>query len=163
MNYRTHKNTTDNLGIIRPDFLFSDWMFVWAALYYLATVYTTSTPAHNWVVNNMNPLIVFIVALIENGYLLGLIIIQTKNWGLAAKFIVMLLFTKIIPIYLLHDKPINILSNSIAFIAIFAAYNAYLYMNNTTIYKIYRNTNMYVLNNETKTPFFMMLHYLFGI
>lgn len=163
MNYRTHKNTTDNRGIIRPDFLFSDWMFVWAALYYVASFYTTSTPAHNWVVNNMNPLIVFIVALIENGYLLGLIIIQTKNWGLAAKFIAMLLVTKIIPIYLLYDKPVNILANSIAFIAIFAAYNAYLYMNNTTIYEIYRNTNMYVLNNETKTPFFMMLHYIFGI
>jgi hypothetical protein len=163
MIVRPQKHTTDEKGIIRPDFLFSDWMFMWAMIYLIANMYSSKSKLHKYIVDYANPLIIFIVALIENGYLLGLIIFQKKNWVLATKFIIMLLFTKIIPIYLLYKKPINIISNILIFCIIFLIYNLHLYINNTNVYKIYENTNMYVLNNESKTPFFMLIHYFFGI
>ena len=163
MIIRAQKHTTDEKGIIRPDFLFSDWMFMWALIYLIANIYTPKSNIHKNIVKYGNPLIIFIIALIENGYLLGLIIFETKNWVLATKFIIMLLVTKIIPIYLLYKKPVNIVYNILIFCIIFTIYNLHLYINNTNIYKIYQNTNMYVLNNESKTPFFMIIHYFFGI
>lgn len=156
------KYTLDKNGNIRFDYLFSDWIFIWFVIYFLASKTNDSLGA-KYIYENMNPIIGLFVALFENIFLFILILIYNPNMELIFKFLLMMVTVKIIPIVLLQNTKIRFIENSLSLIMIFALYNVYLYIENTNIYNIYKNTTMSVIHNNNKTPFFRFYDYIVKI
>jgi hypothetical protein len=157
------KHTLDKKGNIRFDYLFSDWIFIWFVIYFLAGK-TKNSPVAKFIYENMNPIIGLLVALFENIFLFALILIYNPNLELIFKFLLMMVIVKIIPIVLLYNNTnIRFIENSLSLIIIFTFYNLYLYIEDTNIHDIYKNTTVNVINNDNKTPFFRFYDYIVKI
>lgn len=151
----TETLTRDDEGNIRPDFLFSYWITMWFI------VFVFLEP--RWRAVFPNPLIIFIIGVIEN-ILTFLLIINTVTIINVLKFIIMVLFSKIIPIFILwRYRKINYKLDITAGIILFLVYMYWLYIHNENVYDIYRNTLVSLQNNDSRTPFFNLIHSMFGI
>jgi hypothetical protein len=101
--------------IARFDFVFSYWIFAWFLLYYYKYV-------------TYNPLLLLIVAGIENVVLLSLMIYYKNPLFTILLFIIINTFIKIIPIYLLRNT--NITRCDIkSYIIVFLIYLLWMYLN----------------------------------
>ena len=154
-NNNKEKHTLDKKGNIRFDYLFSDWIFIWFIVYLFAGKSKQSAGAR-FIYENMNPFIALFVGFFENLFLFILILLYNPNLELIIKFLFMMIFAKIIPIVFLYKTPIKLVENILSLLIIFGIYNFYLYIEKTSIYSIYKNTTIHVINNNNKTPFFRL-------
>ena len=153
----THsKNTTDKQGFIRFDFLFSYWIIAWFLLYYFIDPTTSFGKIFQ---KYGNPKLAFYLALIENIVTL-LWIILVSNWIIVIKYICMIFIVKILPLYLIWNKPIRLPNDLYVFLGAFAIYNLYLYANDESLISIYRRTFTSIMNRDNKTPLFGFIIYL---
>ena len=155
------KYTVDDKGNIRWDYLFSYWIDAWAVLYVLA-YYTKGSPGAKYIAQNMNPVLLFIVAFVDNLFYLLMVIIHNPDPSVLIKFFPMIIITKIIPLYFLLQFPISIVINIIWSVIIFIIYNMYLKTDNRDFYGVYTSTRKYVLGGEDKTPLYILMNYLTG-
>ena len=80
--------------MLRADFIFSYWIFIWFLLYYFK------------IIKNYNPFFAIILGLIFNTLqLLGYL--YYKNYKKSLLFIIANIFLKIIPFYLIENKTIK--------------------------------------------------------
>ena len=134
--------------IIRPDFIFSYWIFVWAVLY-IAKIVTIS------------PKFVLICGIIENLILLFIMIYKKTYFYSIFKFIFINFWIKIIPIYLVWNTKIT--SKEIKYsVGLFLVYIIWLYINNFDFYKIYKDIYDAYVGISTK-PVVTSLSYLYDI
>ena len=111
--------------IIRPDFIFSYWIFAWAVLY-IAHLVTIS------------PKFVLICGIIENLILLFIMIYKNTYFYSIFKFIFINFWIKIIPLYLVWNTKIT--SKEIKYSAgLVLIYIVWLYINDYDFYKIYKD------------------------
>jgi len=140
------------MDFIRPDYLFSYWVFVWFLIYYFI-------PISPFFRKYANPLLALCFALIENIFQFIYFIYFHLNIWIIIYFLLMMFFVKILPIYFLLDRKI-IWSNDIFLLFIvFAVYNFYLFLNRTNLIEIYQTTIESIQKGENKTPLF----YLFSL
>jgi hypothetical protein len=149
------KHTTDRNGVIRFDYLFSYWMFLWFVLYYFlpTTINTNSTITYLFKQYG-NPLYVFYLGILENLITLGLLIWYNPSAYLIIKYIIMMCITKVYPAYLLQNKPIHWKANLALFIVVFLIYNMYLIANQTSFYEVYEKTLTSVIEDRDLTPLY---------
>jgi len=141
------------MDIIRPDFIFSYWIFLWFIIYYFAAIPST-------IKKYINPFFGLLIALIENIISFIYISIKTKNILIISYYLLMMLLMKGLPIYLLYSHNynyINYKTDISAFIFVFLIYNIYLSINNTNIIEIYKSINKSIFNGENKTPIFYLM------
>jgi len=80
--------------MLRPDYIFSYWIFIWFLLYYFR------------IIKDYNPIFAIILGIIFNCLqLIGLLFY--KNYKKAFYFIIANIFLKIIPFYLIKNKTIK--------------------------------------------------------
>jgi len=156
------KNKLYKNGFIRPDYLFSYWILIWAIMYFFAQR-AKETTASKFICENMNPMIVLVVALLENMYMFTRILIYNPLPSLLAKYLFMMFFIKIIPIYLIRNYKIKMIENIATFIFIFIVYIIYLLSNKTSVYDVYIEVDKSILGNEERTPMFQLIEYIKSI
>ncbi len=114
------QNTLDKEGRIRPDWLFSYWIFTWFIIYMLTKGAIKESPGSKYIYENMNPLYVYYIAFIENVLTLMYYIFSGANSSVISKYTLMILLMKGIPIYFLRREKTNLQINLLWFIIIFA-------------------------------------------
>jgi len=136
--------------VIRTDYLFSYWIFVWFILFY-ATSLKNPVPS---------PKLAFIVAIFENIIEIILLSRVNKNpWQILKYFITIFLF-KILPIYLMWDIPVVLPRDIYILIGVFLVYNIYLYAMGTSLFEVYKETNQSLEQNQNQTPFYRFLDWI---
>ncbi len=112
----------------RFDFVFSYWIFVWFVLYWF-----------KWI--DFSPKLALCLGLFEN-LVLFLFIILRKSWIFTFSFVVINLFIKIIPLYLLKNDKIYILRDLLNLVFVFLIYISWIFINGKlfVFQKIYEYT-----------------------
>jgi hypothetical protein len=70
---------------------------------------------------------------------------------------------KIIPLFLLRNKSLQLESNIPITLLFFGIYLLFLYSNDKTILKTYKEITESIMANDKNTPFFWFLYKYFGI
>lgn len=127
--------------LLRVDYIFSYWIFVWYLLYIFK-------------ITNKNPLLAFILGFIEN----MIVIIAMLYYGSKYTwiFFVNVLIFKIIPIFSLSKSSYyNFMSvNDIwVLIWVFFAYYIWTIANKVSIFVIYKKHIDSLINDKNETPF----------
>ena len=134
-------NKEDNKHkIIRLDFIFSYWIFLWYILYFFKIV-------------KYSPKFILYVAMIDNIILFLILLYKRSTIYDITKFLAINTFIKYLPIYTLLDEKI-IFRDVIAGVVLFIIYLIYIAVNNNNIVEIYKKLiNGYNdKNKEYKTP-----------
>ena len=156
------KNTVDKNGVLRFDFLFSNWLLMWFIVYYFTPVKSTSLISQ-FIRKYMNPTLGFYVAIFENAItLIWFLINNTDTWTLF-KFISMVSLLKLLPLYLIQPYKIQWIRDSMVLLSVFIAYNVFLAWNDTNIYEIYERTITSIQHKQNQTPLFSLLNKWFHI
>ena len=162
LELNSEKNTLDKNGNLRPDFLFSYWIFLWFIFYILITKNhgKTGSVRNKYITEKIyqygNPLYIFYFALFENIINFILICIYIPSLITIGQFIFMMLLIKILPIIILSQYPTNLYYNLIIITIIILIYNIYLFVNDTNVYSVYKKTIYFLLNGENKTPLYSL-------
>ena len=108
--------------IIRPDFIFSYWIFVWFILYFTRII-------------TINPKLWLIVALLENIISVLFLFLKAKMY-VVIRFMIINALIKALPLYYLWNTKIH-KKDIIYSIIVFVIYLIWLYINNFTMYTLY--------------------------
>jgi hypothetical protein len=142
---------------VRPDFLLSNWLFVWFLIYYFV-------PLSPFFKKYANPLLALWLGLIQNIMAFPLSFFLFPNiWkqNIWIKLVLMLFLLKIIPIYLLSNRTILWKNDILVFIFVFFVYNFYLFLNHTNPFKVYNKVIQNIARGKNKSPFFYLFSLLF--
>lgn len=124
--------------MIRFDFVFSYWIFAWFLLYYYKYV-------------TYNPFLLLILAGIENLVLLSLMIYYKNSLFTILLFIIVNIFIKIIPIYLLRNTKVT-RCDIISYIIVFLIYILWMYVNKKDPIEFQNATFKSIKNNSFDAP-----------
>jgi len=140
----------------RWDYYFSYWIFTWALIYlvlfWFYNKHLTNTYLY-FFIRNCNPIILIIIALVEN--IVGFIVIYIKNveFIIIILYFIVIFFTKIIPIWLLSYTSFTPSINNIIVILLFIIiYWLYLIYNKINIVDLYYHSIENLIKGNT--PFF---------
>ena len=123
------------MEIIRPDYEFSYWIFIWFVLYYIGFV-------------KYSPKFTLILAIIHNIILFSLMIFYKKPFIKLLNFVIVVTLIKIIPLYLLRNEKITSLS-IMSFIILFLIYLLYMFaLHINNINKILDIGKNFLTNND---------------
>jgi len=119
--------------MIRIDFIFSYWIFIWYLLYIKQ-------------LTNINPKFALICGLIENIIIMLLMIIYKTNYKLFIEFIIMFIILKIIPLYTITT---SIKLYDIYYtIGIFIIYLIWMILNKQTLNSFIKNIIDIIIYNK---------------
>lgn len=123
---------------ISPDYIFSDWIFIWWILFYFKFT-------------KYNPKFILIVSLIQNCFMFLYLFTQNTQKIVIISFFIIDLIIKIIPIISIINTKIN--KDDIYFtILLYLVYNLYLYIKNTNVIEITNKILYYQVHNIPKIP-----------
>ena len=134
------QNDKEKPKVIRLDFIFSYWIFLWYILYFFKIV-------------KYSPKFILYVAMIDNVLLFSMLIYKKSSIYDITKFLAINTFIKYLPIYTLRDEKIK-REDIIAGIILFIIYLIYIFINNNNILEVYNKIikGYSDKNNEYKTP-----------
>jgi hypothetical protein len=147
---------TTQIKYHRWDYYFSYWLFTWALIYlvlfWMYNKHLTINSYMYFFIRFCNPIILIIIALVEN--IIGFIVICVKNvnYIIIILYFIVILFTKILPIWLLsYTSFIPSINNIIVIVLFIIIYWSYLIYNEINIVDLY----YYSIENIIKgnTPF----------
>jgi uncharacterized membrane protein len=121
-NIDSSKNTIDEQGNIRIDYLFSYWVFAWFILFYFVD---KKTNYGRFIINYLSPMVaLWFVLIYDFIFFVKLIGISSNSQtNTIINFSIMLLMIKVVPIYILRRTHIQWFRDTIAFIGIFTPLN----------------------------------------
>jgi hypothetical protein len=155
-------NTMDKKGRLRPDFLFSYWIYAWFLLFYFTPEHSPKGTPSDFIRQYLNPSVAFYVALAENAATLLAILVYNPQPAIIAKFLGMMFVVKMLPLYLLRNDPLRLSRDIPILIGVFMVYNAYLYWNETDLWDVYKRTFESIRQGKNYTPLFGLLNTLSG-
>jgi hypothetical protein len=85
------------------------------------------------------------------------------QFNIMMKFAMMLIFEKMIPIFILRNEPISFQHSLMITILIFGIYMIYLELHHTNVIDIYKRIFLSIQNDDNNTPIFRLFHTLFGL
>jgi len=129
---------------IRPDFIFSNWMFVWFILYWFKFT-------------QYNPKAVFILGVFENFITVILAIYYKTQAIYIIYFLGLIVFLKAFLLYLIWNTRF-LMKDYIATILVTLVYLTWLQLNNTNIVNLYRKVITSVINEKNETPILGFIH-----
>lgn len=129
---------------IRPDFIFSNWMFVWFILYWFKFT-------------QYNPKAVFILGVFENIITVFLAIYYKTSAIYIIYFLGIIVFFKMLLLYLIWNTRF-LMKDFIATILVTLVYLTWLQLNNTNVVDLYRKVITSVINEKNETPILGLIH-----
>ena len=141
-------------GIIRPDFIFSYWIFVWGVTYFVSKLLLNKNIIPS-------PLLAIYIGFFVSLYGLSYLVSTISNNSILIKFLVMLIVIKTIPllitIYLSGTYKINWKYDLKKLLILLLIYFIYLVCWNVNVFDVYNYEGVSIMNNDNKTPFFYIL------
>jgi hypothetical protein len=137
--------------IITVDKLFSYWVFMWFIIYYFGNKYIGY--------NVPTPKLALYIAFYENIAELISLMTVNLNWWLITKFSIMILFVKLLPLYLLRNEKIEI-KDIYILLVVFSIYVIYLYLLGTSLLEVYKTTNKSLAEGKNDTPFYIFIDWI---
>jgi hypothetical protein len=123
------------MALIRSDFIFSYWIFLWFILYIIQIV-------------PYSPKFVIILGILENIILFILMIVYNAPYNKIIKFVIINTLIKIIPLVIVWRDKIKC-QDIYATVIYFLIYMIWLHYNRINPYKIYRRLlRPYIYNNN---------------
>ena len=148
------ENYTFKNGVLRPDFIFSYWIFVWFLIYLVSNIFFDKNIIHSPL---LELYIGFFVSLYGFSYLASTI----SSTLMLMKFLAMLMAIKIVPlfitIYLIGTYKINLKHDLKKVLILLLIYFVYLVCWNVNAFDVYKYEGISIINNDNKTPFFYIL------
>jgi len=157
----SRKNTLDKSGVLRFDFLFSYWVFIWAIAFYFIPSNSDAGQLTKLIRHYLSPIVALYIALLENVIKLILMLYTDPQILIIGKFIAMITVIKLFPLYLLRNHKTHLVRDIFAFISVFAVYNVYLAGNDTNIFEIYERTYSSIISGQNNTPLFALIERIF--
>ena len=156
-------HTVDKEGNLRADFLFSYWIYAWFLLFYFTPDDSPKGTPSALIKKYLNPAFALYFALVENLATFAVMWVYVVQWDILLKFIAMICFVKLLPLYLLRNYPIRWERDLAILMGVFALYTVYLYWNETDLLEVYTRTVESVRQNKPYTPFFRLLDTISGV
>jgi hypothetical protein len=128
-------------------FIFSYWIFAWYLLYIVG-------------VTNISPKFAILLGMIENLVVLSLMFYYKTKLKLILLFIVVMCILKIIPLYTIWNKKIQLREIFITF-GLFIFYLFFMFLNNKSIYDFIKQTRNLVVYNKNTLPGLTILQHIF--
>jgi hypothetical protein len=148
-------------NFITPDLIFSYWIFIWAVIYYIITIYPSLRfGLSQYIYQSINPIIPLYIILIYS--LIEVTVLWYKGVSTVRilEVIAIMFIVKIVWIYLLRNTKILPWENMGVMAILFVIYNLYLYLNNTDIISLYKDVNKSLLDGDNRTPFMYLINKL---
>lgn len=139
-----------NSRFISWDKLFSYWILIWFFVYLFAS-FNKKDPILGYIYENMNPVFLFIIALLSSLKNTLLLIIYNPKIDLILINICKFFFMKCIPLYYLLQQKINVKENIIFSLVSLNLYFIYLCYLNENCFDIYRELENQVIHNNCNT------------
>lgn len=118
--------------LFRSDFVFSYWVFAWFLLYMVFS------KTKNIDIQIVNPKFAIIVGIAENVLLLLFLLVKKSSVYKITKFVLINVFLKAIPLYLLWDTKIQWWDDVYFTVFLFVVYLGWLYINNLALVSSYK-------------------------
>ena len=129
--------------MIRPDFIFSYWIFVWYLLYISKIV-------------TYNPKIFLFLGVIE-GMIVFCILLTKIPLSSVIKYFIVISVIKFIPYFTIRNRVIHY--NDIVFsLFLFVVYHVWLFVNEKNMIGIYQNLYNSFVHNKQDTPGYMLVN-----
>jgi hypothetical protein len=148
------ENYTFKNGVIRPDFIFSYWIFVWFLIYFVSNIFLNKNIIPS-------PLLEMYIGFFTSLYGFYYLLFESSNTLPIMKFLVMLIVIKTIPllitIYLNGNYKINWTYDLKKLLILLLIYFVYLVFWNVNVFDVYNYEGISIINNDNKTPFFYLL------
>lgn len=130
--------------MLRIDFIFSYWIFFWYLLYITGLI------------TKYNPKFAIICGLIENMFIVLLMLVYNTKIKLLILFIIMSIILKIIPLYTIWKTNINMNDIFMTFL-LFIIYLLWVSSYNKTYLDLKKGTEDLVIHNKNTLPGMMFL------
>ena len=124
--------------MIRIDYLFSYWIFIWSVLYILKLV-------------SFNPKFALTIALLENVIKICTMIYYKIPWDKIVFFCIAIFFVKVLPLWSLRNYPYT-KSQFMYTIVAFVMYSVYLHVNGKSVYSLFKQSYDDVKHNKFVGP-----------
>jgi hypothetical protein len=125
--------------MIRPDLIFSYWIYLWYILYIFKVV-------------QYNPKFAIIFGMIENLFILLLMCIYNTKKILIVLFIIMFFILKLIPLYTIWNDKIQLNDDIKNTSLLFIIYLLWIHLNQLTITDAITSTKNLILYNKNGLP-----------
>lgn len=132
--------------LVRPDLIFSYWIFIWFILYILHIV-------------QYNPKFALLFALIFNILQIGLMIYYKNKWSVIIIFSFVVFVIKCIPLWILRNKAYHVKQLLYTFI-LYCIYTIWLFVNGKNPYSMMKATYNAMKQNKPFGPFSYFLNHL---
>lgn len=132
------------------DKLFTYWVFAWFLIYYYSIHYSVH-------VIIPSPIIGLYVGLVENLVVFISFITTSTNWIEWVKYIMIILFTKGLPIYLIYKEPFVWSQAMYSFLLLFIVYLVYLQWLGTSVIEVYKETEKSLTQGKNNTPIYRLI------
>ena len=130
--------------MIRPDYIFSYWIFFLFVVYLVfPTKYT-------------NPTILLTLGLIEQSLSIAYFIYMRVKWSTVFLFFLIMVFIKVIPLYLIRKSKNK--WNPLFSVSVILLYLFYLILMKQDVLKIYTSLNDSIIRGTNESPFFYFLN-----
>ena len=124
-----------NKMVLRVDLIFTNWIFLWFALYLVG-------------LTQYSPKFAVIISIIEN--IGALLLLKTANTRtLAAMFFIIII--KFMAFFVVRNSRITI-QDVLAFVVLFILYAVWVHINNETVIGYYKKIQQSLNNNDNNTP-----------
>lgn len=133
--------------MIRPDLIFSYWIYLWYILYIFKVV-------------KYNPKFAIICGMIENLIILLLMCIYNTKKILVVLFIIMFVILKLIPLYTIWNDNIKLNDDIKNTSLLFIIYLVWIHLNQLNITDALTNSKNLILYNKNTMPGMTILQYI---
>ena len=133
--------------MIRPDLIFSYWIYLWYILYIFKVV-------------KYNPKFAIICGMIENLIILLLMCIYNTKKILVVLFIIMFVILKLIPLYTIWNDNIKLYDDIKNTSLLFIIYLLWIHLNQLNITDALTNSKNLILYNKNTMPGMTILQYI---
>jgi hypothetical protein len=133
--------------MIRPDLIFSYWIYLWYILYIFKVL-------------KYNPKLAIICGMFENIIVLILMYIYNTKKILVVLFIIMFFILKLIPLYTIWNDNIKLKDDIINTSLLFIIYLIWIRLNQLNITDALNSTKNLILYNKNTMPGMIILQYI---
>jgi len=133
------------------DKLFTYWVFTWFLVYYYS-IHSVRFP-----LTIPSPIIGLYVGLVENLVVFISFITTNTNWIEWVKYIIIILFTKGLPIYLIYKESFVWSEAIYSFFVLFIMYLLYLQWLGTNVIEVYKETEKSLTQGKNNTPIYRLI------
>ena len=133
--------------MIRPDLIFSYWIYLWYILYIFKVL-------------KYNPKLAIICGMIENLVIFILMCIYKTKKILVVLFIIMFVILKLIPLYTIWNDKIHLNDDIKNTSLLFIIYLLWIHLNQLTITDALTNSKNLILYNKNTMPGMTILQYI---